>query len=148
MIPNVGAIEIDEDRNVPYQLYSFRRAVLVHCAPLLEEEKLNCARDHQFALLVPFQLFNGCRITPSQFVWPFCPAFFTVTAAKNFKQGVIFKPPSIKPAKRLESFARDSLGTIDEDLRCPLQQWQLNCLHLLKVNFAISRSKSSRFFDT
>ena len=84
MVPDVGAIQIDEDGDVGDELDAICCAVLMHRAPLFKKEELNRARNHQLALVLLFYFLYGTRVAPPQFVRPVHPALLAMMVAHDF----------------------------------------------------------------
>src|SRR5207302_10760101 len=84
------------------------------------------------------------RIAGSRPRRPRGPALCALAIANHLKQDIVFEPPSIEPAECLESLARASISSIDEDLGSLSQQRQLGFTYLLKVNLGTWGREISR----
>src|ERR1700722_16931117 len=75
MRPNIGAVEINEDRDIAHHSNGMTRAMAAKRLPLFEEKKLHGAADVEFGGHFGARFFNRRRISMSQFARPVVPAF-------------------------------------------------------------------------
>ena len=103
MSPDVGAIQVHEDGDVPDHANRALRTVGAQRLPLLGEEKLHYAA--RFEIVVEFGSFllQRSRIAMRQFARPAVPAFQTQVGAQAVEQNEVVEPPAVVLAKTLET---------------------------------------------
>src|ERR1700678_3754794 len=117
MSPNIGAIEIDEDRNIAHHTDRVLCAISAKRLPLLKEEKLDGTANIEF--MVQFRPYSCERrwLTMSQFAGPAVPAFELVTRTQSVEQNKVVEPPLILPAEAFVTRIRIRCGGVHEITR-------------------------------
>src|SRR6266849_443177 len=101
MSPDIGAIEIYEDRDVAHDPNRMLRAIGSQRLPLLEEKELHGASHIEFVEHLRVLLVQRHRIAVSQFTGPAIPAFQLETRAQPIEENKVIQPPLILPAEVL-----------------------------------------------
>src|SRR5713101_218356 len=101
MSPDIGAIEIYEDRDVAHDPNRMLRAIGSQRLPLLEEKELHGASHIEFVEHLRVLLVQRHRIAVSQFTGPAIPAFQLETRAQAIEENKVIEPPLILPAEVL-----------------------------------------------
>src|SRR5271154_5511239 len=95
MRPDIGAVEIHEDRNVAHDTNRMFRTIGSKRLPLFEEKKLHRAADIEFFGHFQPYLIDGRRFPMTQSARPAVPAFEFETGAQAIEENKIVEPPSI-----------------------------------------------------
>src|SRR5882762_9895953 len=99
--PDIGAVEIDKNRDVAHDANRTLRAIGSKRLPLFEEEKLHDAADVEIVEHFRVRLLDRRRIAMSQFPGPAVPAFQLETRAQTIEENEVIEPPLVLPAEIL-----------------------------------------------
>ena len=123
MHPDVGAVVINEDRDVAHDADRTLGAIVAQGTPLLRESELQDTAHHQIVGHVAPYLVERGRFAMRQFARPLIPVGEFVMRAQAIEEHEIFQPLRILLAETLEAGAGISLhglGKVAGGLR---QQW-------------------------
>src|SRR5271157_4959769 len=125
MSPDIGAVEIYEDRNVAHDANRMLRAISTKRLPLFEEKELHGAADIEIVEHFRLSLLDRHRIAMTQFAGPAVPAFQLEARAQAIEENEVIEPPLILPAEALVTRARVRCSGAHEIVRRFKQQGQL-----------------------
>src|SRR5437899_5688852 len=101
MGPDIGAVEIDKNRDVAHDANRTLRAIGSKRLPLFEEKELHDAADVEIIEHFRVRLLDRRRIAMSQFAGPMVPAFQLETRAQTIEENEVIEPPLVLPAEIL-----------------------------------------------
>src|SRR5271165_6964435 len=105
MGPDIGAVEIYEDRHVADDSNRMLRAIRSKRLPLFKKKELHGAADGEIRAHLLLHFFHRHRIAMRQFTGPAVPAFQLETRAQSIEQNEVIEPPLVLAAKGLETSA-------------------------------------------
>src|SRR6266478_5935237 len=92
MGPDIGAVEIDKNRDVAHDANRTLRAVGAERLPLFEEKELHGAADIEIVEHFSVRLLDRHRIAMSQFAGPAVPPFQLETRAQTIEEHEVIEP--------------------------------------------------------
>jgi hypothetical protein len=99
MGPDIGAVEIHEDRDVAHDANRMLRAIGSKRLPLFVEKKLHGAAGVEIVEHFGVRLLDRHWIAMSQFAGPAVPAFQFETRAQAVEENEVIEPPLVLPAE-------------------------------------------------
>src|SRR5216684_1650009 len=99
--PDIGAVEIYEDRDVAHDANRMLRAIGSKRLPLFEEKELHGAADIEIVEHFRVSLLDRRRIAMSQFAGPVVPAFQLEARTQTIEEDEVIEPPLVLPAEAI-----------------------------------------------
>src|ERR1700687_4447758 len=125
MSPDVGAVEIYENRDVARDANGMLRAIGSKRLPLFEEKELHGAAYIEIVEHFRVSPLDCHRVAMTQFAGPAVPAFQLEARAQAIEENEVIEPPLILPAEALVTGAGVRCSGAHEIVRRFKQQGQL-----------------------
>src|SRR6266403_1180749 len=103
--PDIGAVEIDKDRDVAHDSNRTLSAIGSERLPLFEEKELHDAADIEIVEHFRVRLLERRRIAMSQLAGPVVPALQLEPRAQTIEENEVIEPPLVLPAEGFRSRA-------------------------------------------
>src|SRR5271166_5369085 len=105
MGPDIGTVEIYEDRHVADDSNRMLLAMRSKRLPLFKKKELHDAAEGEIRAHLLLHFFHRQRIAMRQFTGPAVPAFELETRAQSIEENEVVEPPLVLTAKGVETSA-------------------------------------------